>query len=394
MADAPHVLCLFHRGFELFPRGYKQIESLDRDGYEVTVLCATRTELPSEDHEGINIRRFQTPWPDLAVLKPLALLWILLNLIIRGVTEEQVDAIHSFGIYSLLPGVIISQILSVKLTYDAFEDYRYQFEQSGAIPFATEFFGKLLVGFERLLVLLSDGVFVVPSADNVLETRFSTVDTPVTTIWNVPRLREGVDKTNKDRRDKKPITVLYVGGISVNKGAREMIEAAVGTLRQVDVPIQFVFIGGHSKKVNRELRSFIPAQYKDDITFPGFVPYEDVMPYLKSADIALQLYQPTFWNRQSKASSKLFRYMAAHLPLVISDFPGFGSIVRDLEVGIPVEPGEPEAAADALTELVTDDKKRGRLGKNGYKKFRQRYNWEAEEDHFLNSFEVATKLRS
>lgn len=391
MADTPHVLCLFHRGFELFPRGYKQIESLDRGGYDVKVLCATRSELPSEDHEGIQIRRFQTPWPDLAVLKPLALLWILLNLTIRGMSEDKVDAVHSFGIYSLLPGVVISRISSATLTYDAFEDYRYQFKRSGAIPVATELFGRLLVRFERLLVSLSDGVFVVPSADNILETRFETVDTPVTTIWNVPRLREGIDKIHDETDDEKSITVLYIGSISAYKGAREMVEAATGTLRRVNAPVEFVFIGGHSKEVKQELRSLIPAEYEENITFPGFIPYEDVTPYLKSADIAIQLNQPTFWNRQSKASSKLFRYMAANLPIVVGDLPGFGSIVRELEAGIPVDPGKPEAAADALTELVITDEKRRRLGRNGYTAFRERYNWEAEEDRFIESFEATIK---
>lgn len=393
MANAPRTLCLFHRGFELFPRGYKQIESLDRGGYDVTVLCATRSNLASENHEGVDIRRFRTPWPDLAVFKPLALFWVLLRLTIRGVAENQVDTVHCFGIYTLLPGLIISRLSSAALTYDAFEDYRYQFERSGAIPVATEFFGGMLVRFECWLVSLSDGVFVVPSADDILEHRFEGTKTPVTTVWNVPRLREGIDREDEETGEEEPVTVLYVGGISVHKGAREMVEAAVRTLRQVNVPVEFIFIGGHSKNTARKLRSQIPSEFEDEIEFSGFIPYDDVEPYLKSADVAIQLYQPTFWNRQSMASSKLFRYMAAYLPIIISDFPGFGSIVRDLEAGIPVDPGDPEAAANALAELVDDDEKRRRLGKNGHTAFRERYNWEAEEDRFVEAFEATTKSK-
>lgn len=391
MVEGPRrVLCLFHRGFKLFPRGFKQIESLSDAGYEVEVLCAARSTLPrTETHEGVKIRRVQTPWPDFAVLKPLALLWVLLRLTVIGLNEDDIDVIHCFGIYSLLPGIILSKAKTTALTYDAFEDYRYQLERSGAIPVATSYFGQLLVLTERWMVSKSEAVFVVPSADDILERRFADIDTTVTTVWNVPRLREGINPTSEEPDGKAEITVLYVGSISVYKGASEMVEAAVKTLDSVDVPTKFVFIGGHSNETAVELNRLIPSDYEDNIVFPGFVAYEEVKPFLSSADIAIQLNQPTFWNRQSKASSKLFRYMAARLPIVVSDFPGFGSIIRELNAGIPVDPTRPDDAAAALAELVEDEGKRRELGENGYEAFLERYNWEFEEGSFLDAFDSA-----
>ncbi|MFC7231573.1 glycosyltransferase family 4 protein [Saliphagus sp. GCM10025308] len=390
MAENPsQILCLFHRGFELFPRGYKQIESLSSAGHDVTVLCAARSDLPeTETYEGAEIRRFRTPWPNFAPIKPFVILWILLVLIAKGLSEDEVDSIHCFGIYSLLSGVVLSSLKETSLTYDAFEDYRYQFERSGAVPVGTKFFGRQLVRFERWLASLSDGVFVVPSADNVLEQRFADVDTRVATIWNVPRLREGINRSNLKPKGNERVTVLYVGGISVHKGACEMVEAAVQTLEKVDKPTKFVFIGGHSHETARKLNRLIPAALEEDIEFPGFIPYDEVEPYLHVSDIALQLYQPTFWNRQSKASSKLFRYMAAQIPVVISDFPGIGHLIRDTEAGLAVDPTDPDDAASALIELVEQDEKRQQLGQNGYSAFKERYNWKFEERRFLEAFEA------
>lgn len=385
---APRVVCLFHRGFKLFPRGFKQLEALDDSEYDVTVFCADRSGLPSREyHGGIELRRVSVPWPSFAPLKPLFLVWSLLRLCIEARAVDDVDVYHCFGIYSMLPGLLLSQFNSASLSYDAFEDYRYQFVRSGAIPFATEWFGDLLVQIERSLVSHSDHVFVVPSADDILEQRFARLETGVTTLWNVPRLEEGtLSSDTQDDTDDGTVQVIYVGNMSIDKGALEMVEAAVRTLHRVDYQAGFVFIGGFDEELEREVRQAIPADVAEQIDLRGFVPYEEVAPYLSSADVALELYQRTFWHEQSMASSKLFRYMAAQLPIVVSDFPGIGSLVRDNGAGVAVNPADPDAVADRLCELIEDKAKREQLGENGYSAFQTRYNWDIESDKFLEAF--------
>ena len=57
--------------------------------------------------------------------------------------------------------------------------------------------------------------------------------------------------------------------------------------------------------------------------------------------------------------------MAAGVPVVASDLPGYRSVLRDGEAGRLVPPGDPALLAEALYEMLQDDEKRRRLAVAG-----------------------------
>lgn len=384
------VVCLFHRGFKLFPRGFKQLEALAAEGHDVRVLCTDRGELPkSENHEGAMIERTRVWWPERAILKPLAISYVMLQLLIQGLQHRDADVVHCFGLYALLPGFVVAKLSGANLSYDAFEDYAYEVDQSGALGRISSLADDLIVGVELFLVARCDRVYTVPSVDDSLESRFGRVTDRITTIQNVPRRSEGdlPPPESCDLYDSKATTLVYVGGLTADKGSVHMAKVLATAAERTDEPIQAFIIGSFHDDTRPSVEYILEdAGIEDCVHLVGFVPYDEVLPYLSASDVALHLYQDTPWNRRSTGSSKLYRYMAAQFPIIVSDLPGIGGIVDEYNCGVVVPPTDVDAAAGTIVSLVEDDDYREGLGNRAFDAFESELNWDAERETFISDF--------
>jgi phosphatidylinositol alpha-mannosyltransferase len=71
----------------------------------------------------------------------------------------------------------------------------------------------------------------------------------------------------------------------------------------------------------------------------------------------------------------LVEAMAAGLPVVASDIPGYREVVRDEREGLLVPPGDAHALASALERVLSDRALAARLGEAGRRRA-GRYRWE------------------
>ena len=67
--------------------------------------------------------------------------------------------------------------------------------------------------------------------------------------------------------------------------------------------------------------------------------------------------------------------LAMCVPVVASNVGGLPDTVRDGETGLLVPPGSPEALAEAIVALLSDDRRRTRMGMAGREWVRKEYNW-------------------
>ena len=84
---------------------------------------------------------------------------------------------------------------------------------------------------------------------------------------------------------------------------------------------------------------------------------------------------PTFLTAPA---TKLFEYMAAGLPFVVSDFPIWRDLTDRYRAGICVDPLDTEEIAEAVERLLTDDALAAEMGANGRRAFEQELSWEAD----------------
>lgn len=94
-----------------------------------------------------------------------------------------------------------------------------------------------------------------------------------------------------------------------------------------------------------------------NVTFTGGVSYEEVPSYLAAGDIAIMPAANDYANPM-----KIYEYMALGKPVVAPRQPTITEIVTDGEDALLFEPENIAAMADALSTLVHDPERRGRLG--------------------------------
>ncbi|MBI4532185.1 MAG: glycosyltransferase family 4 protein [Candidatus Latescibacteria bacterium] len=123
---------------------------------------------------------------------------------------------------------------------------------------------------------------------------------------------------------------------------------------------------------------------EDRVTFFGQIPMEQLPAYTASADIGLCLIENAGFSYLYSLPNKLFEYLAAGLPVVASDFPEIGRIVRREDVGLLVDPGDPEAIEGAIMKL-SDDALRRHFALNA-RQAAQRYTWERESEYLIHLY--------
>ena len=169
-------------------------------------------------------------------------------------------------------------------------------------------------------------------------------------------------------------TVVTVANLRPEKSHEVLIAAAA--LLAPDFPeVRFQIVGDGPRRA--ELEALVRARgLASHVEFLGH--REDVAALLASADLfALPSRSEAFPNCAIEA-------MAAGLPVVASAVGGLLDLIDHERTGLLVEPGNPEALADALRRLLVDRAAAARIGVRAQAHVRQRYSF----DHMVQSFEA------
>lgn len=163
-------------------------------------------------------------------------------------------------------------------------------------------------------------------------------------------------------------TLLYLGRLKRYKRV-DLIIRAVARLRERGVKARLVVAGkGDHAGVLKALSAKLGLQ--DQVSFPGFVPYERKRELLASAWVHVLTSPREGWGIVNLEAA------AAGTPTVASDSPGLRDSVVDGETGLLVPHGDVEALTTALQELLQDAGLRERMGQAG-RSFAQGFTWEA-----------------
>ena len=110
------------------------------------------------------------------------------------------------------------------------------------------------------------------------------------------------------------------------------------------------------------------------------VSYDDIFQFTGGADVGHSLYAPVDSNNRfsTTASNKLLEYMAAGLPVLVSDRPGLQALVQTYKCGLNADESSPESIAAAVNTLLGDPDFALRLGAAGARAFEDELNYERQ----------------
>lgn len=175
---------------------------------------------------------------------------------------------------------------------------------------------------------------------------------------NLDSFKEERHLTSVIDSSHKQIKIVVVGSLNYRKGQDICIKALKRLInRNLNVSLILVGDGDFRKELEEMVSSLNLSQY---VLFKGHT--ENVSKLLYECDIGV------LTSRREGMPNSVMEYMAASLPVVVSDLPGIRELVQENTSGFIIDQESEEQLAKRLTELVQDYDLCKRMGREGRKK--------------------------
>lgn len=180
---------------------------------------------------------------------------------------------------------------------------------------------------------------------------------------------------DKPRADVKPYTMIYVGLLNPSRGLDTVLNAVS---RYIALNPQFKFIVVGKGKAEEALRKQISQLgLFHNVEMLGWIDNKHVPTLIAEADIGIVPHHIcSHWN--NTIPNKLFDYMAAGKPVIVSDVTPMKRIVEHAKCGLSYRDYDDADLCRAI-DTLTDPALRKTLAQNGYSSITNQYNWKKEE---------------
>jgi glycosyltransferase involved in cell wall biosynthesis len=181
-------------------------------------------------------------------------------------------------------------------------------------------------------------------------------------------------------------TLGYIGGVTPERGSLVVLQALQILKEKGSGPIHWVCIGPISDSHKSKLISLKTQYSLPGVEFYGYMPPTEGWRMIARCHIGLAVLKP-IPNYFDSYPTKMFEYMALGLPVVVSNFPLYRTIVETAKCGICVDPLNPIEIVKAIQWLLAHPDEARRMGENGRKAVMERYNWDNESKKLLELYE-------
>lgn len=206
---------------------------------------------------------------------------------------------------------------------------------------SSSFKRKVYAFVERVLQYKTKSIICVSHNEYDEAIKYGIKKSKLTVIYNgisKPERNFGSD-TNEIKKTNERFTVLFVGRFDYQKGYDILCEV-IKIFSNVDVDIQFILVGGY---VSEAKENIFPAS--SSVKFMGWLPKNEVFSIYNKADL---LVIPSRWEGFAMVPIEAFR---ESLPVLASDFPSFGEIIRDGDTGFIFKNGSVESLYKKIMEI-------------------------------------------
>ena len=174
--------------------------------------------------------------------------------------------------------------------------------------------------------------------------------------------------------------ILYVGRLIERKGLPYLIEA-MGLLPP-GLPVRLDIVGAGDQRPLLE-RLVKDKGLTERVFFRGRIPYEELAELYADCDVFVL---PSIVDSRGDTEGLgvvLVEAMSYKKPVIATNVGGIPDIVRDNETGILVEQRDPQALAQAIEAVLTDDSWAGELGQAGFHYVEEYFSWSRIVDQVM-----------
>lgn len=336
----------------------KEARSLAAEGYEV-VLIHPEGELPPED--GVR-------FIGLSLSGGRLMRFALGGYRAFRAARDAGATVFHFHDPDLIPWGMLWRALGGIAVYDVHEDVPKAVFRKVWIPIPAK--RVVSAAVEAVEFLAARTLSAIVAATEAIGARFPEAKTIV-----VRNYADNIDDFSRAGRPyaARENVVLYAGTLGADRGLHRMLDA----IQLVDPSLNArLVIAGNlrgARLVDSAGREPPPAL----VEFLGQVSLERVVELSGRARVGLHLPEPLPAYLES-LPIKIFEFMAAGVPCVVSNFPGWVGIVERNGCGLSVDPLDPSAIAAAISELLRNPERAAAMGESGRQAVALKYLWATE----------------
>jgi glycosyltransferase involved in cell wall biosynthesis len=345
----------------------KECATLARAGYEVTLVAAHDGPVPPAP-----IRIVTVPRPRGRAMR---MTWTSFRIFLAAL-RQRADLYHLHD-PELLPWGQLLRLTGKPVVFDMHENHAVD---TPAVEWSNPGLGRLVAWlFKRLQPALLSGMAVVFAEDSY-KSHYPGTRRHVA-VRNLPLL----DELLSIREPKNAVfTVAYMGAVSRDRGSLNTLRA-IGTLKDRGHVVAFECIGPVDDHSRAEFLALAGELGLARFALPGFVEPGEGWRRVARCHVGLAVLRARP-NYVESYPTKLFEYMALGLPVIVSDFPLYRSVLPDPPAGFCVDPDDPAALADAIEKIIRDPRLAQALGASGRSAVKERFNWTAEGEQLIRLY--------
>lgn len=247
------------------------------------------------------------------------------------------EAVLSNDLDTLLASFMVAKLKRKQLVYDSHEYFTEVPELVG-----RKFQQNAWLFIEKILLPRIDFAYTV--SDSIANEYYQKYGKPFSVIRNLPVLKVASSVTKSN-------AIIYQGSLNVGRGIELMIETMV-LLPEMELWI----VGGGD--IETELKQqVLEFHLENRVKFIGRIPYSDLHALTLQARLGLSLEENLGKNYYFALPNKLFDYIQACIPVIVSDLPEMRKIIEDHGVGEILMDRNPDILAALILKVLSDDDK-------------------------------------
>lgn len=353
---------------------HKECSSLSAKGYGVTLIVADGRG--NEVRNGIKI-------VDLGLAPGGRLGRILIGFwrVVTFVLGRKIRFVHLHDPELLIAGFVF-KAFGIQVIYDMHENVPKQIlNKTWLHTWARKPLSILASGIERLL--LRNVPVVMAEESYSMDYRWLT---KTEVIQNFPILEYFEVGASKKF---EVFTIGYIGGVTQERGILTVL-SAIASLRRSGRKINFECLGPVSSEVAAS-PLFISACEEGWLHAPGRVDGASGWQTIARCHVGVAVLSP-LPNYVGSWPTKMFEYMAMGLPVVVSDFPLYRSVVAQSACGMLVDPNNVQDIVDALARLMDQADEADAMGNRGRLAVNENFVWSHEAKKLFAFYESVSPM--
>jgi len=285
------------------------------------------------------------------------------------------DAFLACDLDTLAASYLASLIRGIPLIYDSHEYFTEVPELVGR-PAVK----KIWEGIEKRI--LPHIRFAYTVSQSIADAYRAKYGIPMEVIFNYPTRKKSLIQPGFSLRREQEKIILYQGSVNAGRG----LALAIRAMEFINGS-RLVIIG--EGDLLEDLIKFTGnAGLSGCVTFTGRISMDELYAFTQQADVGLSLEEDLGLNYRYALPNKLFDYIQAGIPVLVSDLPEMAALVRKYTIGKVIGTKDPSELASCISSMLNNAADRERWKEN-LLIASEELCWEKEEGKLLGIIQKA-----